>query len=106
MFDNMFGDMQEKQEAMQKRLSETFVEAEAGDGAVVVKANGNRQIVNIQINKDSLNWDDSEEVEDLVLVAVNKALEAAAAKETAESENMLKDFLPPGMGDMSNLFGG
>ncbi len=101
----MFGNMEEMQKQMQVKLAAIEVEGEAGDGAVKVTANATRQILNIAINKEMLDWDDKEEVEDLVMVAVNRALDLAVEKEAAETQNMLKDMLPPGMDGLSGLFG-
>lgn len=103
MFGDMFGNMQEKQEELQKKLATMTVEVEL-EGVHVV-ASCNRQITNISFDTTKLDWNDQEQVEDLLLVAVNQALEKAATKEAAETENLLKDMLPPGMGDMGNLFG-
>lgn len=105
MFGDMFGNLEEKQQEMRAQLAKITVEAEAGDGAVRVKANANREILNIAIDKDTIDWDDVEQVEDLVTVAVNRALELAAAKEAEESQKLIKSMMPPGMGDLSNLFG-
>lgn len=103
MFGDMFGNMQEKQETLKKKLSEMTVDVEMG--GVSVSANCNREITNIQFDKAKLDWEDQEQVEDTLIAAINKALEKAAAKETEETESLLKDLLPPGMGDMGNLFG-
>lgn len=97
--------MEEKQQEMRKRLAEIIVEGTAGDGAVLVKANANREITNISIQKDAINPDDLEQLEDLLLVATNRALEAAVAVEAKEAENLLKDMMPPGLGNLSDLFG-
>lgn len=105
MFGDMFGQMQEQQKEMRKQLATIEVEAESGEGAVKVVANANREIVNISINKDKLDWEDQEQVEDLVMVAVNRALEIAAEKEAAEAQKMIQNMMPPGMGGLSNLFG-
>lgn len=105
MFGDMFGNLEEKQKEMREQLAQFTVEAEAGDGAVRVTANANREIINIAIDKDAMDWEDSEQLEDLVTVAVNRALELAAAKEAEESQKLLKSMMPPGMGDLSNLFG-
>lgn len=102
MFGDMFGNMEEKQQEMRKRLAEITVEGSAGDGAVVARANGNREIVNISIRKDAFDPADLEQLEDLIVVAVNRALEEALATEARETENLLKDMMPPGFG---NLFG-
>jgi len=105
MFGDLMGNMEERQKELKSKLAEMIVEAEAGDGAIKVTANANREIVNISINKDALDWDDQEQVEDIMMVAVNRVLEKAAAKEAEESQNLIKDMLPPGLGGMSDLFG-
>ena len=105
MFGNMFGDMQEKQEALRAKLAEIHLEAEAGDGAVKVTANATREIVNITLDKSALDLEDLEQIEDLLLVAINRALEKAAVKEAAESKKLIQDMLPPGLGDLGNLMG-
>ena len=105
MFGDLMGNMEERQKEMKLKLAEITVEAEAGDGAIKVIANANREIINISINKEGLDWDDKEEVEDLMMVVVNRALEMAAEKEAMESQNMIKDMLPPGMGGLSDMFG-
>ena len=105
MFGDLMGNMEERQKELKSKLAEMIVEAEAGDGAVKVTANANREIINISINKDALDWDDQEQIEDIVMVAVNRALEKAAVKEAEESQNLIKDMLPPGFGGMSDLLG-
>ena len=97
--------MQERQKELKAKLAEMTVEADAGDGAVKVVANANREIVNISINKDQLDLDDLEQVEDLLLVAINRALEQAAEKEASESQRLMQDMLPPGLGNLSDLMG-
>ncbi len=101
----MFGDMQEKQKQLQEKLATMLVEAEAGDGAVKVTASATREIKNITISPDLVKEGDAEQIEDFVILAVNKALVLAAEKEATEAQNLLKDMLPPGMGDLGSLFG-
>jgi DNA-binding protein YbaB len=48
---------------------------------------------------------DKEELEDLILEAVNRVIAAAAMKEQEESQAMLSKMLPGGMGNLGNLFG-
>ena len=105
MFGDLMGNMQEKQAQMKKQLAVIIVEAEAGDGAIKVSANANREITNISIDKNKLDWEDKEQVEDLLLVALNRALEMAAQKEAEETQKMISNMLPPGMGDLSDLLG-
>lgn len=101
----MFGNMEEMQKQMQAKLSQITVDAEAGDGAVKVTANAAREILNISIDKEKLDWEDHEQVEDLVMVAVNRVISLAAQKEAEASQDMIKNMLPPGMDGLSGLFG-
>ena len=99
------GDMEERQKEMKAKLAEMTVEGTASGGAVKVTANANREIKDIRIDREQLDWDDVEMVQDLVLTAVNDALDKAADKEAAETQNMVKDMLPPGLGNLGSLFG-
>lgn len=106
---DMFGkisNMQAKMKEVQDRLGELTVEADAGGGMVKVTANGNRKIVNIELDKDVIDPDDKEMVEDLVVAGVNKALDKAEEAAKEKMQDVYKDILPgggiPGM-DMSKL---
>lgn len=104
MMENMFGNMQEQQQKMQEALAGITVEAEAGDGAVKVQANAAREILNISIDKSKLELDDMEQLEDLLLVAVNRVIEQASLKESEESQKMVSNMLPPGMEGLTDMF--
>lgn len=100
MFGNLLGDLQQKQAAMQEKLASITVEAEAGDDAVRVTAGADMRIVNIKIDPAKIDTSDPEALEDLLLVAVNRALEAAKARAAVETSSLLKDMLPMGgLGD-------
>lgn len=105
MFGDLMGNMESQKAAMRERLKELTVSVSVGGGAVSVKANAAREILEIQIDREQLDWEDVEQVQELVTVAVNQALEKAAEVETVEAQKMIKDLLPPGMGDLGNLFG-
>lgn len=106
MFGDILGNFKEKQEALKEKLASITVEAEVEDGAVKVTANCARQILNISIDKSKLDWEDQEQVEDLVLAAVNRAIEKASEKEKAEAQGLISDMMPPGLGNLGNMFGG
>ena len=97
----MFGGMEEMKQQMQEALTKITVEAQAGDGAIKIKANAARQILDVTIDPN-LDLTDKEELEDLLLEAMNRVLAAAAEKEQVESQALLGKMLPPGM---ENLFG-
>jgi len=106
---DMFGKIQEMQSKMQEAqegLNDVVVEAEAGGGMVKVKANGNKQIVSIEMDKDVVDPEDKEMLEDLIVAGVNKALEKADEASKEKMQEMYKGMIPgggiPGM-DMSKL---
>lgn len=100
MFDNLFGNIQQQQEALQARLAEITVEADAENGAVIVTASCDMKIENIQLDPEKLDLSDREQIEDLVLVAVNEALEKAKQKAAIETNQLLQGMMPPGMEGM------
>lgn len=103
MFGDMMNQMQEMQERMQEQLAAESFTGEAGGGAVKVTCNGNRTITNVSLDPAQIDLSDAEGIEDLVVVATNRALEKAAAYEKDQAGNMMNNMLPGGLG---GLFGG
>lgn len=94
------GQMQEMQEKMQRELAEKSFTAEAGGGAVTVTCNGARTITNVKVSPDLLDPEDAEGLEDLLVVATNRALELAAAHEQEQAGSMMNNMLPGGLGGL------
>jgi DNA-binding protein YbaB len=103
MFGNMMGDMDARKEEMQKKLASISLKEVGGDGAVVVEADATRRLLNISIDRSKMASDDAEELEDLLLITINRVMDKAAEKEAEEAQKMIQEMLPPGLG---NLFGG
>jgi DNA-binding YbaB/EbfC family protein len=101
---DMMGNMDAVQKQMREKLLSIEIQAEAGDGAVKVTANAAREILSIAIQPDLLTAGDVEQLEDLIVVAVNRAIQLATEQEAATTQNMLKDMLPPGLGGLANMF--
>jgi DNA-binding YbaB/EbfC family protein len=59
---------------LQEELAERTVEAGSGGGMVKVVANGKQQLVSIAIEKEVVDPQDVEMLQDLILAAVNEAL--------------------------------
>ncbi len=97
MFGDIFGNIEQQQREMQEKLALIFVEAEAGDGAVTVKAGADLHIENIKLDPAKLDVSDLEQVEDLLLVAVNRALDEAKAKASIETNKLLQNMMPGGL---------
>jgi nucleoid-associated protein EbfC len=69
--------MQEEMAKAQEELAKEKVEASVGGGAVVVKATGAGEIVEIKISPEVIDPADPETLADLVLAGVNEALRNA-----------------------------
>ena len=83
--------LQNKMLRLQEELAEKQVETSSGGGMVKVVANGKQQVVSISIEKEVVDPEDVEMLEDLILAAVNDAL--------AQSQEMVQT-------EMSKLTGG
>ena len=66
--------MQADMEQSQQELGEQEFEASAGGGVVTVKVSGNKEIKSIKLDKDAVDPDDVEMLEDLIMSATNEAL--------------------------------
>ncbi len=66
--------MQQKMQKVQSELSEKTAEGTAGGGMVKVVANGKQEILSITINKEAVDPNDVEMLQDMVLEATNQAL--------------------------------
>jgi DNA-binding YbaB/EbfC family protein len=69
--------MQEEMAKAQEELAKETVEASVGGGAVVVKATGAGELVEIKISPEVIDPDDPETLADLVLAGVNEAIRNA-----------------------------
>jgi DNA-binding YbaB/EbfC family protein len=87
---------QEMQLKMQQKMRETQVEASSGGGAVLVRMNGEKQLLSVKIEKDAAG--DVEMLQDLVLAAVNEAVRKVDAAMQSQLGGMLGGMgLPPGL---------
>jgi nucleoid-associated protein EbfC len=91
--------VQEKIARVQEELESKTVVAEAGGGMVKVTASGKQQIVKIHIDREVVNPDDIEMLEDLVLAATNKALQDAGKMAQEEMSKATSGMIPniPGL---------
>ena len=69
---------------MQEELAEKTVESAVGGGMIKVVANGRQQVVSIRIDKEVVDPEDVDMLQDLMLAAVNDAL--AKSQEMVSSE--------------------
>ena len=67
-------DMQKQLEKAKEELAETLIEASAGGGMVTVEMSGAYELLNLKVKPEAVDPDDVEMLEDLVIAAVNEAL--------------------------------
>lgn len=83
--------MQADMEKSQEELGAKEFEATAGGGAITVKVSGSKEIKEIKIQKDVVDPDDVEMLEDLILTCTNEALRKVDA---AQAQEMGKFNIP------------
>ena len=91
--------MQKQMEETQAALEEKEYEATAGGGVITVKINGKKEITEVKIDPEAVDPDDVETLEDLVVAAVNSAIQMQA-----EDEKSSMSKITGGMGSMGGLF--
>ena len=103
----MFGDMmgmmnkiketQQKVEETKKRLDTVTLEEQSSDGLLKVTITANREVKNISVSDELL--EDREQLEDYLVLTLNKAIKKASDVHEAELSAVAKEGMPdiPGM---------
>jgi len=91
--------VQERMAEVQQILEQKTVTGEAGGGMVRVTANGKHQLVKVEVDREVVNPEEIEMLEDLVLAAANKALEESGRMAQEEMAKVTSGMIPniPGL---------
>lgn len=84
--------LREQMETVQKGLDKEIVEGSAGGGMVKARASGSQQILSVELTEAAIK-EDREMLQDLIVAAVNNALE----KSKALTQQRVGSLLPPGL---------
>lgn len=80
----MLQKMQKEMEKVQAQLEEMTVEGTAGGGMVTVTMNGQQKVMAVKLDPETVDPEDVEMLEDLIVAATNQALEKS--KELSQQE--------------------
>lgn len=111
MSKKMLGDMmreaqrlQAEMQRIQEESRKKTVEASSGGGMVTVVASGAGELVSIRIEKDVVNPDDVEMLQDLIIAACNEALRRAQQMVGEDMSRLSGGLQIPGLGSLGNMF--
>ncbi|HMA84954.1 MAG TPA: YbaB/EbfC family nucleoid-associated protein [Desulfosalsimonadaceae bacterium] len=89
--------LQNKMEKLQEEMADKTIEASAGGGMVKAVANGRQQIVSISIEKEVVDPEDVEMLQDLIVAAVNDALTQSQQMVSEEMNKLTGGMNIPGL---------
>jgi len=89
--------LQSKMLKLQEEMADKTVETSSGGGMVKVVANGRQQVLSIQIEKEVVDPDDVEMLQDLILAAVNDALIKSQEMANQEMSKLTGGLNIPGL---------
>ena len=89
--------LQAKMLKVQEEMATRTAEASAGGGMVTAVANGKQELVSIKVEKEVVNPEDVEMLQDLVVAAVNAALKKAQEMVSEEMKKLTGGINIPGL---------
>jgi len=89
--------MQERMARLQEELGTKTVEVSSGGGMVSVVVNGKFEVLSLKIEKDVVNPEDVEMLQDLVMAAVNEGIRKAQEMSAAEMAKITGGLKIPGL---------
>lgn len=107
MLGNIMKEAQKLQAEMarvQEEAKKKTAEATAGGGMVTVVASGAGEVVSVKIEKDVVDPEDVEMLQDLIMAATNEALRRAQEMVNDEMSRLTGGMQLPGLGGLGDMF--
>ena len=89
--------MQEQAAQLQEELEAREYDIKAGGGVVALKINGKKEIMSVKLAEEIVDPDDIETLEDLIVAAVNEAINKVEATAESEMKEITGSMSLPGM---------
>ena len=89
--------LQAKMLKVQEEMATRTAEASAGGGMVTALANGKQELISIKVEKEVINPEDAEMLQDLIVAAVNSALKKAQEMVAEEMKKLTGGINIPGL---------
>lgn len=89
--------MQKKMQKIQEEIKKMEFEASSGGGAVKVKVNGDQEVLEVKINSEMVDAEDFEMLEDMIMVAVNDAINQAKEEGKKKMSSITGGMNIPGL---------
>ncbi len=99
MLEDLLGNSAKIQEELSNKLKGIEVNEDL-DG-ILIKANGSKEILSITLPDNLMSLENKEQLEDQLIVVLNRTIKNIAEIEQKESAAFMKQMLPPGF---DNLF--
>ena len=98
-------EMQSKIKEAQENIEQITAEGESGASMVRATVNGKKKVIKLEIEDEIINKDDKELMSDLIVAAINKAVENVEQKVNDELKKSTSGMMPdiPGI-DLSKMF--
>jgi len=89
--------IQERITKIQEEMEKKTVEASSGGGMVSVVINGKNELLSLKIEKEVVNPEDVDMLQDLIMAAVNEGMRKAQEMVSSEMAKVTGGFNIPGM---------
>ena len=100
MIGDLFGNINEQQEQLKQQLEQIEITETSQNQEVTITISGAKNLRDISIDPEKIDANDLQQLEDLLLITLNNAMDKAEKLAAEETQKLIQDMLPPGLGNM------